>query len=570
MSYHRTVLDNGMTLLTDSVPGYRSSAVGFYFAGGSRDDTHESAGLCTLAQYMMSKTTKTRQDSAIADSLDRMGAEFNTFVTHDHACFWVHCVDAYFDEGFRILSDMCVNPLFRGSDLDVQRDVIAEQLARSGGSVNQQVIDLFSRALWPGDTLHLPVLGRNDSLRGVDCAALHDYVNRNFTTDRLAVVVVGDVSHEQVVDLARECLTLPEGNRVRRRPASPASGGGLLLPIADEGWTAFCYGTSTMNGRHPDRFGMSILADLLSARLSDDLRWNRGLAAKIECQTNLYRNEGSFMIHANTRTEDAGRVMGLARDEVVRVATEGIPERDIDRARSVWTGRVALESESTRSRMLRLGAGEVVGSEMLSLDEVIERFDGVTGADLRRIASDLVSDAWTLSIAGPFHGGVNQGIPVYLTDPGREPVLEADEDLEMCADDDSPFAWPTTEAEPGLADIGAGYFSWEKGLLKFVGYEVGVTRGLPQSERQRILDSVFTEELPRVNSPAYMQEWSTPLKCARLRKMAESIAAFVRNAKRNSASTYEVAIDEWETDLDYLHARYYVGHCAFPWPSTEG
>lgn len=129
------------------------------------------------------------------------------------------------------------------------------------------------------------------------------------------------------------------------------------------------------------------------------------------------------------------------------------------------------------------------------------------------------------------------------------------------------FRWPST-----AAPVGSGYLndaSWpEIGLLRHLGYHVGKA-GKSRMERRRILDLTYRNTVPRVESAKHMQEWGKPQSGVRLKKMADCIAAFVRNAKRRNGVAMSTAVADWEADLGYLKQAYYVGRYDFPWPDTS-
>ncbi|WP_353259857.1 hypothetical protein [Prochlorothrix hollandica] len=116
-------------------------------------------------------------------------------------------------------------------------------------------------------------------------------------------------------------------------------------------------------------------------------------------------------------------------------------------------------------------------------------------------------------------------------------------------------------------DLPSGVFKRSEGLLSKCGYKVGES-GLRESERRKILDSVFLQSLSFIDDPSYLREWGEPNTARRLQKLAESIAAFTRNAKRNNIRNYRKAIQDWESDLDYLKRTYYNRSFSFQWPST--
>jgi len=131
------------------------------------------------------------------------------------------------------------------------------------------------------------------------------------------------------------------------------------------------------------------------------------------------------------------------------------------------------------------------------------------------------------------------------------------------------FGWPTTEAKNGQSQIPIDVFKYEEGLLKKCGYKVGMN-GLSENQRRKILDGVFIHTLPQINNTAYLMEWGEPNTAKRLQKLAESLAAFTRNAKRRNRGAFRKAIYDWEADLAYLKRAYYDNRrFYFQWPKTS-
>lgn len=128
------------------------------------------------------------------------------------------------------------------------------------------------------------------------------------------------------------------------------------------------------------------------------------------------------------------------------------------------------------------------------------------------------------------------------------------------------FEWPSTDAPAAKYGFKGNAFFYKDGLLSYVGYNVG-NDGERTVVRQKILDCVFHNVLPNVESKDYMKEWGSPESTSRLKKLAEALAAFTRNAKRNYNADYSQAIEDWQHDLDYLYNKYYVGQFHFDWPT---
>ena len=128
------------------------------------------------------------------------------------------------------------------------------------------------------------------------------------------------------------------------------------------------------------------------------------------------------------------------------------------------------------------------------------------------------------------------------------------------------FSWPSTKADYGSGDLDTT--DWMKeGVLKFMGYKVGNIDGEPSGIRERILAQIFLGPLPPVFPDLYLDEWGAPSSAMRHQKMAETIAALTRNAKRRHDSRMPAAVRDWEKDLEYLYFEYYVSKFNFGWPT---
>lgn len=130
------------------------------------------------------------------------------------------------------------------------------------------------------------------------------------------------------------------------------------------------------------------------------------------------------------------------------------------------------------------------------------------------------------------------------------------------------FPWPTTIAPIGSRRLKG--LNWRPhGMLGYLGYHVGETQPTSPNVRQCILEYAFECYLPPLNDRAYYLEWGQPHTAQRLKKIADSIAAFARNAKRRNIYSYARAIDDWEHDLDFLRNKYYEDYFHFGWPEVD-
>jgi predicted Zn-dependent peptidase len=407
MFYRKTVLDNGITVISEPMDSVRSITLGIWFAVGSRDESAPEAGMSHFMEHMMFKGTPTRSARSISEEFDRFGAELNAFTSKEYTAYYSRFVDEHLHRAFEVLADMVVNSSLDDPSCTSEREVVIEEIARMEDSPDDQIHELFSHALWPAHPIGLPILGSRDTVGGFDNSQSVAFRTRHYLTGNAVVAAAGNVDHDELVALAETKLAeLSTGPR-STRPVAQAAGCSRLTVLPKETEQAhICYGVATMNAHHPDRFALSLLDGVLgggmASRLFQEIREKRGLAYAVYSYSALYQDTGEFAVYAGTRPSNAEEVVELIRAELDRVASQGVTPDELDRVRQAATGHLVLGMESTRNRMQRLGKNEVTGGEILSADEIMERFNAVTMDDVRRVSAEVLSAEKALAVIGPF------------------------------------------------------------------------------------------------------------------------------------------------------------------------
>jgi predicted Zn-dependent peptidase len=406
MFYRKTVLDSGITVMSEPMDEVRSIALGIWFAVGSRDETPLEAGMSHFMEHMMFKGTPSRSPQDISEAFDRLGAELNAFTSKEYTCYYSRFVDEHLPAALEILSDMVANPLLDDEACRAERQVVIEEIARSEDSPDEHIHEIFSKALWPHHPIGLPILGTREIVGGFDHERSSAFRTRHYLTGNAVVAASGNVDHDDLVSLVEQHLQLPDGLRSQRPAAHATSSSRIAVLNKVTEQAHICYGVSTMNAHHPDRFALNILDGILgggmSSRLYQEIREKRGLAYAVYSFTALYQDTGEFGVYSGTRPENAEEVIRLIQNEVEKIAAHGVKADELDRVRQAAKGHLVLGMESTRNRMTRLGKNEVTGGEILSADEIMERFNAVTMEDLKRVSAEVLSEDKVLAVIGPF------------------------------------------------------------------------------------------------------------------------------------------------------------------------
>ncbi|NEJ39513.1 hypothetical protein [Rhizobium ruizarguesonis] len=219
----------------------------------------------------------------------------------------------------------------------------------------------------------------------------------------------------------------------------------------------------------------------------------------------------------------------------------------------------------------------------LPLQSIAEKYsDHADGAQLGKLASkfpaqpqsqmtaEVSNKISAMSYAERWIRQLNLSLNLTASEEVRIKALAqlAKIEQELLALGEEYFKWPSTGAQKGNGTLNS-FDAPEDGILSFFGYQVGQSSQITSSTRYAILDRVFRIVLPHILPGSHMALWGMPNSRRRLQKMAEAIAAFVRNAKRRQNPSYHRAIGDWEYDLQRLHDALYVGRFDFGWPETH-
>lgn len=407
MFYQKTVLDNGITVISEPMDSVRSVALGIWFAVGSRDEVPAEAGMSHFMEHMMFKGTLTRSARDISEEFDRLGAELNAFTSKEYTCYYSRFIDEHLDKAFGILADMVASSTLTDESCTSERKVVIEEIARMEDTPDDRIHEVFSHALWPDHPIGLPILGSRETVGSFDNLQSVAFRDKHYLTGNCVVAAAGNVEHDRLVALAESLnVGLKHGARSVRTFADAPSEARITVLNKETEQAHICFGTATLNAHHPDRFALSILDGVLgggmSSRLFQEIREKHGLAYAVYSFSALYQDTGEFAVYAGTQPENAETVIRMIREEMEAIASNGVTADEFDRVKQATKGSLILAMESTRMRMTRLGKNEVTGGEILSPDEIVERFDAVTMDDVRRLSATVLSQEKALAVIGPF------------------------------------------------------------------------------------------------------------------------------------------------------------------------
>jgi predicted Zn-dependent peptidase len=407
MLYNKTMLQNGITVVSEPMDSVRSITLGVWFAVGSRDESPSEAGLSHFMEHMMFKGTPTYSAKDISEEFDRMGAELNAGTSKEYTMYYARFLDEHLPKAFELLGDMVVNSLCAEEECERERKVVIEEIGRMEDNPEDLVGEVFESALWPDHPIGLPIIGTRETVGSFGHAEAVEFRRKHFVTGNVVVAAAGNVDHEELVALSERCLAdLPLGPRTSRHLGSPKTQNPVANVERDTEQAHILLGVLAMDSRDPDRYPLQIMSDILgggmSSRLFQKIREQRGLAYAVQAFPSLHQDTGEFCVYVGTNPENTEIVIRLIKSEFADIAANGVTQGELDRAKESASGHLVLSTEATRTRMVRMGRAEVTDTEVLSAEDVIERLNAVTMDDVKRVANRVLGAPTTLAIVGPF------------------------------------------------------------------------------------------------------------------------------------------------------------------------
>lgn len=407
--HKKTVLPNGLRLVTEAVPHARSATVSVYVGAGSRYERDDEAGLSHFLEHMLFKGASRRPTAReIAEAIESVGGIHNAATDREATVYYAKVPDLAVIETIDILADMVREPIMDALELEKERNVILEELASIEDSPAELAGVLADETLWPKQPLGREIGGTPESVQSLPLSAVKAYFRAQYVPSNMVMVVAGNIDEREVEEAVVRFLgDMPAGTAGGWFPVLSRNGAARVAVREKATEQAnICISYPSVALDHPDRFAVDLLSTILgegmSSRLFLELREERALVYDIHCYPSEFRDTGSFTIFAGCDPENARVTVEATLVETAKLLRE-LPERELAKGKQMARGRILLRMEDTRSIAGWLGSQELLTNTILSADEVVARLEAVTADDVLRVGAQLLKPEFaTLAAVGPF------------------------------------------------------------------------------------------------------------------------------------------------------------------------
>ena len=402
-------LSNGLTVLSEHMPGVRSVAFGAWVRAASVHESRERMGVSHLLEHMVFKGTKNRSSREIALSLEVLGGSLDAYTAREHTSYQARVLDEHLGEAVDVVGDLLFRPLLRREDLLLERKVVLEEIGMVDDTPDDLVFELHNEALWGAHPYGHTILGTRETVSALGVRELKELHQRAYHPSQIVVACSGNVTHEQLL----EALEQTGWSEVPRGDATP-----LVVPPAsaaapsrrhverESAQTHLVFGATSVAHHDPRRYAVALVDTIfgggMSSRLFQRIREELGLAYSVHTFQSFHPDTGVAGVYVGTSPETATLATAAIEEELDTLATHSLTEEEIRAGKSQLKGQVTLSLESVTSRMYRAAGVALYHEPYRSLEETLALIDAISAETIAQVCAEFYpSSRQTVLSLGP-------------------------------------------------------------------------------------------------------------------------------------------------------------------------
>jgi len=412
--YQKSVLPNGIRLVTEELPHSHTVSLGLWLEVGSRDEAVTEGGMSHFLEHMAFKGTARRTAYDIAREIDQMGGAGNAFTTRENTCFHIKVLEEQLPRAVDLVVDLAMHPVCQLEDMERERTVILEEIAAQEDNPEELVQVHFARAFWRGCALAQPILGEARDIARFTRQDLLDYRRTTYRPGVIVVAAAGHLDHQRFLEMIAPALEVFV-NGAPLRPREPvATHPGAHRFSRDLEQAHLCLGVPGLPAGDERRFTASLLNVILggnmSSRLFQVIREDLGLAYSIYSYLSFLKDTGLLEVCAGVSPKNLGPLLEALNQELRRFKADPVQADELAAAKDYVKSSILLNTEDSEQRMLRLAKNEINFGHYIPLTDIIAGVEKVTRDEILELARELLqAERWGMAALGPVDGDLPFG-----------------------------------------------------------------------------------------------------------------------------------------------------------------
>src|SRR5712692_806243 len=411
--FAKTVLDNGIRIVSQEMPDHRSASLGIWVENGSRHESSEQNGISHFIEHLLFKGTERRSAAQIAEEMDAVGGVLNAFTAKEHTCYYAKVLDENLPLAVDLLTDIFLHSVFDGEEIERERSVILQEISQAEDTPDDYIHDLFSLDFYNDHPLARPICGSAETVANFRRQDFLTFFKTRYRPRRVIISAAGHLSHEVLVkEMAKRLGTIADSiGKSRSEPldgeAAPQIRSGVFQHSKKLEQVHLCLGGAGIHQSNPKRYAAYVMNTILgggiSSRLFQEIREKRGKAYSVYSFMSTYRDVGYLGVYAGTSMDSVEEVIDLILKELKSLAGGSIKEEEIRRTQGQLVGSMMLGLESTDSWMSHIARNEIYFGQSITTDEICQGIRSVSREEIVDLARSLFRpEGMALSLLGDF------------------------------------------------------------------------------------------------------------------------------------------------------------------------
>lgn len=390
----KSILKNGITVLTETVKSTRSAAVGIFVKVGSRNENKKIMGTAHFLEHMAFKGTKTRTAKDIAEGIESTGGSVNAFTSKEITGYYARVLDTNIKSSIGILIDIIKNSTYPKNEIDKEKTVVIEEYNEFLDSPNEVAFDGFCKQMYPDHPLGYNILGNKQTINSFEKSKIKEFVNKNYTPENIIVSCTGNISHAEFLECVKEQLSdydIPNRNIPEVKLTDPVKK--KIEESANISQTHYFLGRRAYSYKNKDHYTYKILNALLSAgmgsRLFQNIREKYGFVYSIYSFANMYKDTGVFGIYVGTDKSRIDDINELIWKEFNEIKNNSMSSSELNKIKKQYEGALVFGLESMLSKMEKMVRTNIQFGKFIEIDEILSSLEKVTLLDIQTMANEL-------------------------------------------------------------------------------------------------------------------------------------------------------------------------------------
>src|ERR1700743_1915257 len=392
MNVEITKLANGLTVVTDPMPGLESAFAGVWVNTGGRNETRPVMGVSHMLEHMAFKGTETRSARAIAEEIEAVGGYLNAYTSREQTAFHGRVLRADVPLAIDLLSDILIHPTFEQGELERERQVVLQELGQARDTPDDIIFDHLQAAIYPDQPMGWQILGEEETVSNFTQQHLRDYMTTNYRAGSMMLVASGAVDHDSLVRMAEEkfgglrpgVVTVPQQAIFR---------GGEVRVSEDLEQAHLTYAVPGVSNTDPDFYVaqayVTALGGGMSSRLFQEVREKRGLCYTVYAFAHSAADSGLVGVYAGTGENEAEEISAVIAGEMSSLAMTA-SEQEVSRAKAQWKSSLLMGLERPSARAEMIAAQLFTFGKLIPVAELTEKLDVIDAAAVRRFGDPVM------------------------------------------------------------------------------------------------------------------------------------------------------------------------------------